>query len=655
MMSELQTVMLDNQYKVLSYLGKGNMGSVYLVERKTDGKELVVKKLIFSSETGLEEKDVKEIFSREVEFLSRFDHPGLPRVYGTFREAGEDYLVLEYIEGYTLEDIMEENEIPIPVNKALKWTIEIAKILDYLHNSFEAPIVYKDLKPSNIIITPEGSPRLIDFGTSRFYNPDKDSDTHRLGTPGYAAPEQYREQSTAQSDVFSLGVILFQMLTGYDPTAAPLKFPPLNLLNPFIHSDLEFIVRKAIEKDPLCRYISAMEFKEKLEKYMGIEKSELDTCFPSGNSPPVPSKSIFNFFRGFINKASVNNIWGSLNYRVFLLFIRRFVLMLNNGFSITGSLNALIQETENRKLRKALSSIVKDVEKGSVLSDALALPGLFPALFITLVKAGEATNNLNTLFNRFLSFLEVDYKLQKKVRWVMSYSFIILGMAEVSVLYILTHIVPTYVDLFEGMDLTLPLPTRIIMTVAKATRNRYFMISMIIFILAITAIFKQYVKTRTGKGEYDRLKLSIPIFGSIYKKFVISRFCRTLALLIECKIPVKRALELAGIYSGNEFLTQKIEEISKLIDRGESISIPLARSRFFPPGVIQVIRAGEESDKLVHLLYKISDDYNRELKYLLYALGKTIECIIIIGMVLIIAFIAMALSMPFTPLCPCIK
>ncbi len=207
---------------------------------------------------------------------------------------------------------MDENEIPIPVNKALKWTIEIARILDYLHNSFEAPIVYKDLKPSNIIITPEGMPRLIDFGTSRFYNPEKDSDTHRLGTPGYAAPEQYRGQSTAQSDVFALGVILFQMLTGYDPTAAPLKFPPMNSINPFLHSDLEAIVGRAIEKDPLCRYISAMEFKEKLEKYMGIEKSGFETYLPAGISPP-PSKSIFNFFRGFISKASVNNIWGSLN------------------------------------------------------------------------------------------------------------------------------------------------------------------------------------------------------------------------------------------------------------------------------------------------------------------------------------------------------
>jgi len=649
-MSELQTVMLDNQYKVLSYLGKGNMGSVYLVERKSDGKELVVKKLIFSSETGLEEKDVKEIFSREVDFLSRFDHPGLPRVYGTFREGGEDYLVLEYIDGYTLEDIMDENEIPIPVNKALKWTIEIAKILDYLHNSFEAPIVYKDLKPSNIIITPEGSPRLIDFGTSRFYNPDKDSDTHRLGTPGYAAPEQYRGQSTAQSDVFSLGVILFQMLTGYDPTAAPLKFPPMNSVNPFLHSDLEAIVRRAIEKDPLCRYISAMEFKEKLEKYIGIEKSEFDTYLPASISSPPPSKSIFNFFRGFINKASVNNIWGSLNYRVFLLFIRRFVLMLNNGFSMTGSLNALIQETENRKLRKALSGIVKDIEKGSVLSDALAgLPGLFPALFITLVKAGEVTNNLNTLFNRFLSFLEVDYEFQKKIRWVIHYFFILLYMSSGIILFLITYILPTFVDLFEGMDLALPLPTRILITVVKITRNTSFMASMLIVIIAIATAFKQYVKTRTGKREYDKFKLSIPIFGPIYRKFVISRFCRTLALLIECKIPVRQAMELAGIYSGNEFLAQKIEEISKSIDKGENTSISLARSRFFPPGVIQVLIAGEGSGKLTSFLYKVSDNYNYELKYILYALEKIIECIVIIGMVLITIYIMFAVGMIFAP------
>ena len=220
-----QAMLADAGYDVIRHLGEGTMGSVYLVKRKSDGKELVLKKLIITSTSGLDETSAREIFRRESELLKRFSHPGLPEIYDTFIQNGQDYLVMEYIKGETLEDIINKHDGPFTSDKALKWVIEIAEILDYLHNSFEAPVIYKDLKPSNIIITPDGSPRLVDFGTSRYYSPDKNSDTHRLGTPGYAAPEQYNKngQTTPQSDLFALGVILFQLLTKYDPTVTVRK------------------------------------------------------------------------------------------------------------------------------------------------------------------------------------------------------------------------------------------------------------------------------------------------------------------------------------------------------------------------------------------------------------------------------------------------
>jgi len=269
---------IKDTYSIIKLLEKNSMGNVYLVERLEDHKELVLKELIFYSQTDLAIETSREIFFGEAKFMEKFDHPGLPKMYGTFSQNEREYLVMDYIEGESLEKIL--NSSKIEEDQAILWAIELAGILDYLHNSFHAPIVYRDMKPSNIIITPEGKIKLVDFGIARYYNPEKDSDTFSYGTPGYGAPEQYKGkgQSTPQTDVFGLGVILFQMLTGYNPTLKPFKFPPMKKLNRSIPEELENIVTKAIQLTPPKRYTTISEFKGKLEKYMEDKKNR-----PSGS------------------------------------------------------------------------------------------------------------------------------------------------------------------------------------------------------------------------------------------------------------------------------------------------------------------------------------------------------------------------------------
>jgi len=647
MVSELQTLILDNKYEILTLLRTGNMGTVYLVRRKTDGKKLVVKKLIFSSKTGLEEKDIKEIFSREVEFLSRFDHPGLPRVYGTFRQGKDDYLVLEYIKGRTLEEILHNSGNYVSVDRALRWAIEIAEILDYLHNSFEAPIVYKDLKPSNIIINPLDNPRLIDFGTSRYYNPDKDSDTHRLGTPGYAAPEQYRGQSTAQSDVFSLGVILFQMLTGYDPTVAPLKFPSMRALNPFIHSDLEAIVGRAIEKDPFRRYISVMEFKENLEKYIRTEELKYSAYFPATTSSSAQSTSLTGFFRGLKNKTLESPLWGVFNHLYFTVFARRFASMINTGVPLGPCLDDLRYETEDKKLEKALVDLRKDVYNGSTLSDALTKSsGLFSPVFRSVVKAGEDNKDPGFILKRFASLLEADYKVQRTLRWVTVYTFIIVAIFSVMGYILFGEILPTFVDLFEGMDLTLPLSTKILIRFTKAIRNPFIMFPIILFLIISTIVFKKLVRTATGKKLYDRFKLLIPLAGSVNKKILTFRFCHTLATLVSIDVPLAEALELAGKSSCNDFLAQKIVDAREIMERCETITPLLAGTGIFPPMVIEMMEKGEECDTLDDMLYRISDTYNKEVELILEKINRVEAIVITVATCIIVAYIIIALFAP---------
>ena len=266
----LEGNILNGKYIVKKLLGKGAMGSAYLVQRLTDNKEMVVKELNFSSDSGLDGNAAREIFFREAEFMATFNHPGLPKMYGVFIENGNDYLTMDYIKGRTLEQVINTVGKAFSEDRAIRWAIKIADILDYLHNSFSKPIVYKDLKPSNIIIDRDDNPVIIDFGITRYYNPDKDTDTFRLGSPGYAPPEQYkgRGQTSPQSDIFALGVVLYQLLTNYDPSLTPFKFPPMKTLNNSISSDLENIILKAVNLNPLMRYISVRDFKEHLEKYL---------------------------------------------------------------------------------------------------------------------------------------------------------------------------------------------------------------------------------------------------------------------------------------------------------------------------------------------------------------------------------------------------
>jgi len=282
--------LLDNSnYRVIKLLGKGSMGNVYLVERVKDDKKFVVKELIFTKALGIEEKTAREIFFREAGFMGKFEHAGIPKIYGVFSQDGKDYLIMDYIEGKSLEDIIS-SEKKIPREKAVRWTIELADILDYLHNSFHTPIVYRDLKPSNIIITPDNNATLVDFGIARYYNPDKNTDTFSYGSPGYAAPEQYkgRGQSSPLTDVFGLGVILFQMLTLYDPTLKPFTFPPADELNRTISHELKAIITRAIQLDPLQRFISMQEFKEALGKYINPCK-KLQEVNNIKKSPTHPS------------------------------------------------------------------------------------------------------------------------------------------------------------------------------------------------------------------------------------------------------------------------------------------------------------------------------------------------------------------------------
>lgn len=253
---------INEGYKIIKPVGKGAMGQVYLAQK--DNNYYAIKESASSPE---EEEWVEKSFQKEAAFLSGLKHPGLPVFYKDFHSGVKHYIVMEYINGKSLEDIISAGIIE--EKKSIEWGIQICEILFYLHTLQPEPVIYRDLKPANIIITPYDTVRLIDFGVARRYDPSKDCDTIRLGTPGYAAPEQCRKkgQSTPRTDIYALGVMLHQLLTGHDPSVTPFKLPPVKQLNPAISEELEWIIKKAINLDPRDRYIDMGLFRDELLDY----------------------------------------------------------------------------------------------------------------------------------------------------------------------------------------------------------------------------------------------------------------------------------------------------------------------------------------------------------------------------------------------------
>jgi serine/threonine protein kinase len=225
--------LIGGRYRLVRQLGVGGFGAVYQAEDTTLGNRWVALKEV--SPRGLnadEAREATDAFQREALLLAGLSHPSLPRIYERFEEEGRWYLVMDFIEGETLEVYLDKHGGKLPVKEALQIALHLTDVLSYLH-SRQPPIIFRDLKPSNIIRAPDGHMTLVDFGIARFFKPGQTKDTIAFGSPGYAAPEQYgKAQTTPRSDIFSLGVVLHQMLTGVDPADKPFHFAPLTMPRP---------------------------------------------------------------------------------------------------------------------------------------------------------------------------------------------------------------------------------------------------------------------------------------------------------------------------------------------------------------------------------------------------------------------------------------
>jgi len=259
---------LQNRYRLLQVLGGGGMGRVYLAQDfRLAGAHVAVKELVDTYLPQAERAQAVQLFYQEAAQLARLRHPAIPHVSDHFAEGGRLYLVMEYVPGETLENILNRTPGFLPEATLRDWAVQLCDVLEYLHSQ-QPPIIFRDLKPANVMVTPEGRIKLIDFGIARLFDPRKATDTLKMGTLGYAPPEQYagRGQTDAVSDVYALGATLHHLATRRDPRQEPpFSFPPPRTLNPALSPAFERVIMRALKYERAERFPSATAMRQALQ------------------------------------------------------------------------------------------------------------------------------------------------------------------------------------------------------------------------------------------------------------------------------------------------------------------------------------------------------------------------------------------------------
>lgn len=327
------------------------------------------------------------------------------------------------------------------------------------------------------------------------------------------------------------------------------------------------------------------------------------------------------------------------------IFCRQFYTMLNAGATINVCLNTLGQQIINKKLKNAVISVDEYVRKGLTLSEALAKrKDVFPDLFVNMVNSGEVSGNLDTIMRRMSEHYEKESKINNKVKAAMIYPAFLSVISVAMIIIMLTFVMPMFVGMFKDNGVALPLITRMLLGVSSFMKMYWYIV--LIVLIGIVVILKQYFKTENGKTMSSRMTLKLPIIKGINEKIIVSRFTRTLATVFASGINLVQALQVVSQVLGNKIIENKIMEVREQIMKGGGLSEPLTRAGFFPPMLCSMINIGEESGSLDEILDKTADFYDDELDTAIQQFTSILEPIMILLMGIIIGSMIIAIILP---------
>ena len=331
--------------------------------------------------------------------------------------------------------------------------------------------------------------------------------------------------------------------------------------------------------------------------------------------------------------------------RDLVVFSRQFATMVDAGLSVVKCLDILQKQCRNPRLKEVIGQVKHDVAGGASLTEALARhPRIFSALYVNMIRSAEAGGILDTVLDRLATFLEKEQETRNKIKSAMTYPAVVFCFAMLMLVGLLFFVLPKFKGIFETMGLDLPLATRLMLNASTYFRQ-YWYIAIVVVVGAVVVI---RMAARTEKGRYaiDAAKLRLPVFGDLMLKNSVSRFARTFGTLISSGVPVLRALEIVADTAGNLVVAETVARARQSIKEGDKISSPLFGSKVFPVMVTQMIAVGEETGRLDQMLVKVANFYDEEVDATLKSLTSLIEPVMIVGLGMIVGFIAVSVISP---------
>ena len=328
-----------------------------------------------------------------------------------------------------------------------------------------------------------------------------------------------------------------------------------------------------------------------------------------------------------------------------IYFNRQLALVLGAGVPLLSCLRLMAKQATNDRLRDILMAVSDDIESGSDLSEALShYPNIFSVLYVNMIRAGEASGQLESTLNRIAELQEYEFETRERMKAATRYPKLVIGTLIAAFFVVVTFVIPTFAKVFKEFGGELPLPTRI-MIALDVFLKQYWAVSLLGIIGLVVAIV-WWIRTKPGRYWFDRLKVRVPVFGSLISKFVLSRFSRIFATLNASGLPIMNTLEISTETVGNDYYARTLRRVSEEVKRGENLSDALARAEIFPPLLHQMVTVGENTGKLDEVLGKVSDYYNQEVDYAIKRFSTLIEPMLLMVLAAFVLFFALSVFLP---------
>lgn len=327
------------------------------------------------------------------------------------------------------------------------------------------------------------------------------------------------------------------------------------------------------------------------------------------------------------------------------VFCRQFYVMLDSGLSIGKALNILIEQCEKPKLREALIGVNGELKRGETLASSMRKrKDVFPNLLTSMIDAGERSGNLDIILKRMAEYYEKETKIRGKIKSAMIYPIVLGVVAIIAITFILTFVMPTFVQMFEENNVDLPMSTKMVLETSKVL-GKY---GIIIFLILVTAIILlgKYLKSEEGQYKLSSINLKIPVIKKLTQKIIVSRFTRTMGIVSSSGMSLVTSIEIVASVVGNKIAEKELLKVKEKVLKGEGLGDSIMNIKIFPPMLASMVKIGEEAGSLDSILDKTADFYDDELEREIKTATALVEPSMIVLMGIIIGFLLISILTP---------